>query len=281
MTATATPTPTVRSGRHLRNVELRLGLLAVAVTIFGYLLVQLADKADLPPDLWFFVVAVIGLYVLAHLAVRELAPLSSPVLLPIAAMLNGIGFITISRLDPSLARIQAGWMAAGVAAFAITLGVVRRIRTLERYRYTFLFLGVAALVMPLAPGIGKTINGAPVGRCRAGQLPAGRGREGPARHLLRRVPRRQARAALDRQSADRSHGRPHMKHLGPLLLAWAVSILIMVMQKDLGSSLLFFAVFTAMMYVATGAPRTSWPASSCSWAARRSRTTSSPTCKTA
>jgi cell division protein FtsW (lipid II flippase) len=252
VTATATPTPAVQSGRHLRNVELRLGLLSVAVTIFGYLLVQLADKADLPPDLWFFVVAVIVLYVLAHIAVRELAPLSSPVLLPIAAMLNGIGFITISRLDPSLARIQAGWMAAGVAAFAITLGVVRRIRTLERYRYTFLFLGVVALIMPLAPGIGKTINGA---RLWVGIGPANFQPGEAAKVLL--VIFFAAYLADKREllsSGSRRIGRmvvPNMKHLGPLLLAWAVSILIMVMQKDLGSSLLFFAVFTAMMYVAT------------------------------
>jgi len=122
-----------------RNAELALGLLAVLITGFGYLLVQLADKPNLPPDLWAFLAAVIGLYVVAHLAVRRFAPNSDPTLLPLAALLNGVGFVTISRLDRDLARIQAGWTAAGVAAFVITLVVVRRIRTLERYRYTFLF----------------------------------------------------------------------------------------------------------------------------------------------
>ena len=102
----------------------------------------------------------IGLYVVAHLAVRRFAPNADPTLLPLAALLNGIGFVTISRLDRDLARIQAGWTVAGVAVFVITLVVVRRIRTLERYRYTFLFLGIVALVLPLAPGIGQTINGA-------------------------------------------------------------------------------------------------------------------------
>ena len=119
-----------------------------------------ADKPDVPPDLWVFLATVLGLYVAAHLAVRQFAPRADPTLLPIAALLNGIGFIAISRLDRDLARIQAGWTAAAVGAFVVTLVVVRHVRTLERYRYTFLLLGVAALLLPLLPGIGREINGA-------------------------------------------------------------------------------------------------------------------------
>ena len=252
MSAVTTRAPSPAHPGRLRNLELRLGLIAVAITIFGYLLVQLADKSDLPPDLWFFVAAVIALYVVAHLAVRELAPRASPVLLPLAALLNGIGFVTISRLDPELARVQAGWTAAGIAAFAVTLYVVRRIRTLERYRYTFLFLGVVALVLPLAPGIGKTINGA---RLWVGIGPLNFQPGEAAKVLLviffsaYLVDKRELLA-----SGSRRVGRlvlPAAKHLGPLLLAWAASILIMVQQKDLGSSLLFFAVFAALLYIAT------------------------------
>jgi cell division protein FtsW (lipid II flippase) len=250
----ASPPPASKSptARHRRNVELRLGLVAVAITVFGYLLVLLADKADLPPDLWFFVLAVIGLFVLAHLAVRSLAPEASPVLLPVAAFLNGIGFITISRLDPDLARIQAGWTAAGVGAFWITLAVVRHIRTLERYRYTFLFLGVVALMLPLLPGIGKTINGA---RLWVGIGPVNFQPGEAAKVLLviffaaYLVDKRELLASGSRRIGKLA--LPDPKHLGPLLLAWAVSILVMVQQKDLGSSMLFFAVFAAMLYVAT------------------------------
>jgi peptidoglycan glycosyltransferase len=252
MAAPATVAPVVSQGHRLRNVELRLGLLAVSITVFGYLLVQLADRSDLPPDLWFFVLAVIGLFVLAHLAVRALAPLASPVLLPVAAFLNGIGFVVISRLDPELARVQAGWTAAGIGAFWLTLAVVRRIRTLERYRYTFLFLGVVALMLPLLPGIGKTINGA---RLWVGIGPLNFQPGEAAKVLLviffaaYLVDKRELLA-----SGSRRLGRlvlPDPKHLGPLLLAWAVSILVMVQQKDLGSSLLFFAVFASMLYIAT------------------------------
>jgi cell division protein FtsW (lipid II flippase) len=252
MAAPAAIAPVASRGPRLRNVELRLGLLAVSITVFGYLLVQLADRPDLPPDLWFFVLAVIGLFVLAHLAVRALAPQASPVLLPLAAFLNGIGFVVISRLDPELARVQAGWTAAGIGAFWLTLAVVRRIRTLERYRYTFLFLGVVALMLPLLPGIGKTINGA---RLWVGIGPLNFQPGEAAKVLLviffaaYLVDKRELLA-----SGSRRLGRlvlPDPKHLGPLLLAWAVSILIMVQQKDLGSSLLFFAVFASMLYIAT------------------------------
>ena len=235
-----------------RNIELRLGLVAIAITVFGYALVQLADRPNLPPDLWLFVVAMIGLYVIAHFAVRELAPNADPVLLPLAALLTGVGYVTISRLDPDLARIQAGWMAAGVVAFVITLMVVRRVRTLENYRYTFLFLGVVALLLPLLPGIGKTINGA---RLWVGIGPFNFQPGEAAKVLLvifiagYLVDKRELLA-----SGTRRIGKmmlPRAKYLGPLLLAWGFSILIMVMQKDLGSSLLFFAVFAAMLYVAT------------------------------
>src|SRR5262249_12458152 len=137
-----------------------LGVFALGITTFGYVIVQLADSPNLPPDLWFILGGVIGLFVVAHLAVRRFAPEADPTLLPLAALLTGFGFMLISRLDRDLARVQAVWAAVGVLAFVLTLALVRRVRTLERYRYTFLLLGVAALVLPLFPGIGKEINGA-------------------------------------------------------------------------------------------------------------------------
>ena len=143
-------------------------------------------------------------------------------------------------------------MAAGVAAFVVTLIVVRRVRTLENYRYTFLFVGVVALLLPLLPGFGKTINGA---RLWVGVGPLNFQPGEAAKVLLviffaaYLVDKRELLA-----SGTRRIGRmmlPRARYLGPLLLAWGFSILIMVMQKDLGSSLLFFAVFAAMLYVAT------------------------------
>jgi peptidoglycan glycosyltransferase len=240
------------TARRRRANELGLGLMAVVITSGGYVLLLLAEKPDLPADLWLFLAAMLGLYVIAHLAVRRFAPRADPTLLPIAAALNGIGFITISRLDRDLARIQAGWTAVAVAAFVLTLMVVRRIRTLETYRYTFLLLGVIALLVPLLPGIGREINGARLW-VRVGPLNF---QPGEAAKVLLVV--FFAAYLVDKRELLRSGTRrvlgiavPDPKHLGPLLLAWAFSILVMVREKDLGSSLLFFAVFAAMLYIAT------------------------------
>jgi len=239
-----------------RNAELTLGLLAVVITTGGYVLLALSEGPALPANIWFFLGVLIGLYVVAHFAVRSLAPRADPTLLPLAAVLNGIGFITIARIDrdatDQLAPSQAIWTAVGVLAFIGTLLLVRRVALLERYRYTFLFFGIVALLLPLVPGVGREINGArlwvklgPI-NFQPGEL---------AKVLLvvflagYLVDKREVLARGVRQI-----GRlrvPAAKHLGPLFLAWGFSLVVMIRQKDLGSSLLFFAVFAVMLYVAT------------------------------
>jgi peptidoglycan glycosyltransferase len=235
-----------------RGAELGLGLLAVIVAAFGYLLVQLAQKPDVPPDLWVIFGAVLALFVVAHLAVRRLAPDANQVLLPIAALLNGLGFVTVARLDSNLGRIQAAWTAVSILAFVLTLVGVRRIRTLERYRYSFLFLGMVALLLPLSPGIGKTINGA---RLWVGVGPVNFQPGEAAKVFLALF---FAAYLVDKRELLASGGRrigrmmlPEPKHLGPLLLAWGVSILIMVRETDLGQAMLIFALCGVMLYVAT------------------------------
>ena len=240
-----------------RVSELGLGLLALVVTAGGYVLLLLADEPDLSGQLWGFLVVVLGLFVVAHIATRILAPRADGVLLPLVCLLDGLGFVIISRLDSGLAGddyapAQAMWTAIGIGAFVLTLAVVRRVSILERYRYTFLLLGVGALVLPAVPGIGREINGA---RIWVGIGPL-TFQPGEAAKVLvviffaaYLVDKRELLAAGTRQV-----GRlrlPDPKHLGPLLLAWGVSILVLVRLKDLGSSLLFFAVFAAMLYMAT------------------------------
>lgn len=238
--------------RRRRGAELTLGLLAALVIIGGYLLATLAEETELPPDLPVFLAGVLGLYVVAHVAVRRLAPDADGTLLPIAAVLNGIGFVTISRLDEDLARIQSTWTLVGVAAFVVTLLLVRNVAVLERYRYTFMLLGIAFLLLPLVPGIGRTINGARLW-VEIGPLNF---QPGEAAKVLLTVffaaylvEKRELLSAGSRR-LGRLH-IPDIKHLGPLLLAWGVSIVVMVMERDLGSSLLFFGVFSVMLYMAT------------------------------
>ena len=239
------------TARRRRANELGLGLMAVVATCAGYVLL-LADRPDIPADLWLFLAAVLGLYVVAHLAVRAFAPRADPTLLPIVAMLNGIGFVVISRLDRDLARVQAIWTAVGVGVFVLTLVVVRNIRVLERYRYTFLLLGVGALLIPLVPGVGAEINGARLW-VRVGPVNFQPGEAAKVLLVIFFAAYLVDKRELLAQGTRRFLGMtlPDPKHLGPLLLAWGFSILVMVRQKDLGSSLLFFAVFAAMLYIAT------------------------------
>jgi cell division protein FtsW (lipid II flippase) len=248
-------------GRKRRNAELGLGFLAVVVTIGGYILLALANGPTLPPDLWPLLASIVVLYVVAHLAVRRLAPGADGVLLPLAAVLNGIGFVTIARVDrgltsigsPShLARIQSVWSAIGVGAFVLTLFVVRNVRMLERYTYTFAFLALGLLLVPLVPHIGLTVNGARIW-AHFGPLHFQPGE--PAKVLWVAFFAGYLTQKRELLSAgSRSVGKlrlPAARHIGPLIATWGVSILVLVFEKDLGSSLLFFAVFAAMLYMAT------------------------------
>lgn len=243
-----------RVAHRRRTAELGLLIMALLITGAGYLLTALANAPNIPADLWALLVAMAALMLVAHLAVRRFAPRADATLLPLVALLTGIGFVTISRLDKHLARVQATWTGVGVLAFVVTLMFVRQVRVLERYRYSFMLLGVLALFLPLAPApIGQEINGARLW-ARFGPLQVQPSEVAKvflviffAAYLVER------REVLQEGTLRLGRLRlPHPKHLGPLMLAWGVTIVLMVAQKDLGSSLLFFAIFTAMLYMATG-----------------------------
>jgi peptidoglycan glycosyltransferase len=240
-----------------RATELGLIVLAVIVTAGAYVLASLGARAEIPVDIGPFLLFVLALLLVAHVAVRRLAPEADPILLPLAALLNGLGYVVIAGLNTELAAAQATWTAVGVGAFVGTLMVVRRTRVLERYRYTSGLLGLALIVAPFIPFVGEEINGARIW-VRVGPVNFQPGEFAKValavffagylvdkRELLREGTRRLGPVRL-----------PEPKHLGPILAAWAASLLVMVAQKDLGSSLLFFALFVVMLWVATERP--SW-----------------------
>ena len=240
----------VRASR--RTTELGLIVLAALVTVGAYALASLGKSASLPANVVPFLGIILGLLAAAHVAVRRLAPDADGVLLPMAGLLNGIGYVMIARLDRDLAGLQSLWTAVAVGAFIVTLFVVRRARDLERYRYTFAFLGVGLLLMPLLPVLGRTVNGARIwirlgpATFQPGELAklllaiffAGYLVE--KRELLQTFTRRLGPINL-----------PDPKFLGPVLAAWGFSLVVMIFEKDLGSSLLFFALFVTMLWVAT------------------------------
>jgi cell division protein FtsW (lipid II flippase) len=236
-----------------RNTELGLVLLAGLVTTGAYVLAALGRTARMPADLGPFLGAVLGLLAAAHVATRRLAPDADPVLLPLAGLLNGLGYVFIARLDADLARLQAAWTAIGVAVFVATLAFVRRARDLERARYTLALAGIVLLLAPLAPGVGRTINGARLW-VRVGPLNFQPGELAKialavffASYL---VERRELLAIATRRVGPVA--LPDLRHFGPVLAAWVLSLVVIMAERDLGSSLLFFALFVALLWVATG-----------------------------
>jgi cell division protein FtsW (lipid II flippase) len=241
-----------------RNTELGLIVLGTLVTVGAYLLASLARDATIPANIGPFLAVVLGLQLTAHLAIRRLAPNADGTLVPIAALLNGIGYVFIVRLDEAkanpknLAGLQSAWVAVGILAFIVTLVVVRRVRDLERYRWTIGLLGIGLLLLPLVPGIGREYFGARIW-VSIGPINFQPGEF--AKILLAiffasyLVEKRELLAVSTRRLGPIP--LPDPKHLGPVLLAWAASLIVMISQKDLGSSLLFFTLFVVLLWVST------------------------------
>jgi cell division protein FtsW (lipid II flippase) len=240
-----------------RNTELGLIVLAVIATAAAYVLASLGDRAEIPVDIGPFLLVVLGLLLVAHLAVRRFAPDADPILLPLAALLNGLGYVVIAGLDEELAAAQATWTAVAIAAFSATLVLVPRARVLERYRYTFAFVGFGLVILPFLPLIGREINGARI------WVAVGPVNFQPGEFAKIALAIFFAGYLVDKRELLRSSSRrlgpvllPEPKYLGPILLAWGASLLVMIAQRDLGSSLLFFGLFVVMVWVAT--ERDSW-----------------------
>jgi cell division protein FtsW (lipid II flippase) len=243
-----------------RNTEASLLVISLVIALGGYWLTSLSRSTALPPAIIGYGVAFLVIYAAAHMAVRKLAPGADPLLLPIAMMLNAIGFVLIYRLElpmksPGLAAAQLRWLAVGIAAFIATLYFVKDVRALARFRYTFAFAGVALLLLPMLPVLGRTINGARLW-IRLGPLNFQPSEIAKlclvvffAGYLAER---RELLAVTTRKIGP--IGVPNLKHFGPVLAAWGVSLLVMINQNDLGSSLLFFAIFVGMLWMATGRP---------------------------
>jgi cell division protein FtsW (lipid II flippase) len=236
-----------------RTTELGLLILVTLVTGGAYVLASLGRGADIPADVGPFLGVVLGLLLAAHLAVRRLAPDADGLLLPLAGMLNGIGYVLIARLDAGLAANQAAWAMVGVVAFVGTLAVLRDVRVLERYRYSLALLGVVMLMLPLIPGLGVNINGAQIWIRIAGfsVQPGEFAKVVLAAFLAGYLVEKRDVLTISTRRLGPLHV-PDLRHFGPLLLAWGVALVVMTRQRDLGSSLLFFTLFVLMLYVATG-----------------------------
>ena len=245
--------------RRRRGAELFLLVLALAVGAGAYAAVGLGVEGTIPANMVGYAGWLAALVIGAHVVVRIAAPYADPVLLPVVAALNGLGLAVIHRLDlvdnTTFARQQLIWMTLGVALFAVTLLFLRDHRVLQRFTYTLGLVAILLLLLPLVPGIGATVNGAQIWIRLAGfSFQPGE----VAKVLLviafagYLVLHRDALALAGRRLlfVDLPRGRD----LGPILAMWLISLGILVFQRDLGSSLLFFGLFLVLLYVATERP---------------------------
>lgn len=245
--------------RRRRGAELFLLLIALAVGVGGYAAVGLGAEGRVPADIIGYGGWLAGLMLGAHLVVRLVAPYADPVLLPVVAALNGLGLAVIRRLDiatgDTFAPQQLTWMTLGVILFAGTLLVLRDHRVLARFTYTFGLLAIVLLILPMVPGLGYEANGA---RIWIGVGPFNFQPGEVAKVLL--VVAFSGYLVVHRDALALAGHRllfidlPRGRDLGPILVMWLVSLGVLVFQRDLGSSLLFFGIFVLLLYVATERP---------------------------
>jgi cell division protein FtsW (lipid II flippase) len=253
--------------RSRRGVELVLLLLAIAVVLLAYAEVGLAMQDRVPPDLVYYGAGLLVLSGGLHIVLRLKAKYADPVLLPAATLLNGLGLVMIHRLDLAHPTTRTGtdayafrqliWSAIGVLGAVAVIWVIKDHRMLRRFTYTAMVVGLGLLLLPLVPGLGRTINGSRIWIV-LGPLSFQPGEIAKIalavffagylvthRDVLSLVGPRFLGVAL-----------PRGRDLGPIVVAWLASLGVLVFEHDLGSSLLFFGLFVAMLYVAT--ERRSW-----------------------
>jgi cell division protein FtsW (lipid II flippase) len=226
-----------------RNREL-LNLIVVGmITGLGFASVYIARSEIVSPESLTYAAFFLALYLVAHVVTRMTAPYADPYLLPMAGLLTAIGLTEIYRLNPDDAFRQGLWLVIGVALFSATLVVLRHdYRRLESYKYVIGIGAIALLVLPALPGIGRTINGA---RLWVGVGPF-QFQPGEFAKILLIV----FLAGYLREKREvLAQGR--LKDFGPLLLIWGGAMAVLVQTNDLGSGLLYFGIFLAMLYVAT------------------------------
>jgi cell division protein FtsW (lipid II flippase) len=250
--------PQRRSGpKPNRRTELGLIIFGAMLVSAAYVLATVGTTAKVPANLGAFLAIVLGLALVAHIATRRLAPQASGVMLPLVVLLNGLGYVMVARIDPHYAKLQAAWTAAGVAAYVLTLVVVKRSRDLDRYRYLLLLSGAGLLLLPLVPHIGEDINGARlwihVGPINGQPVEV-------AKIFLciffasYFVEKREMLSVPTMRLGNRLVIDP--RPAGPIIVAWLFAMLILGAENDIGFTLMIFVLFVVMLWVASG--RLAW-----------------------
>ena len=265
--------------------------LALTVGISGYVLTSLNVTDTIPANLLPQIGVLVALAIIGEIGIHFLAPYADPVILPIAVALTGLGLAMIYRLDLSYARRdeavvgfrQALFVGIAIVIAAIILITLRDHRMLRRYTYTFGALSLFLLLLPMIPGLGQETFGARVW-IRLGPVSIQPGelvKITLAIFFAGYLVTNRDNLAIG-GSKFLGMRLPRARDLGPIMIVWLIGIAILVLQRDLGTSLLFFSLFVAMLYVATN--RVSWLFIGFTLFASRRRpppSASSPTCRRA
>ncbi len=227
-----------------RNKELLNLVFASLVASAAFASVAIVDNGLATPRWLGYIGVVFGLYLLAHLVARSTVPYADPTLLPLVGLLTALGLTVIYRLSPDDARRQAVWVTVGIGALVGTLVWLRfDYRVLERYKYLFGVSAVILLLLPSVPGLGHRVNGVKLWI-----------KIGPMQFQPGELAKIFLIVFLAGYLRDKREAlaRGRLKDLGPLLVIWGAAMLVLVQTSDLGSALLNFGIFLAMVYVATG-----------------------------
>ncbi len=251
------PKRVLRGVKARRRTELGLLVAAAVIIVAAYTLMILGNTSKVPNDVVPLLVFMLVLGAVAHVANRIFVPDAVAVVLPIAFLLNGLGYVFILRIDlgtgSNYAPLQAAWTAGGVAAYVLTLVFVRRSRDLDRYRNWILAGGVVLLLLPLVPHFGANINGARlwvrVGHFQFQPVEL-------AKILLcvffasYFAEKRELLTIPTARVGNRLFLDP--RPLIPILLAWGFAIGVIALEDDIGFSALLFTLFIGLLWVTTG-----------------------------
>lgn len=253
--------------RTRRGVELLLLVIAIGVSVAAYVNIGITVQDKVPASTGYYAAGIGLLALIAHFALRYRAPYADPVLLPCAVLLNGLGVAMIHRIDLGLAAVaeangrtpkpaaapqQITWTAVGVVLFLVVILVVRDHRRLQAFTYTAGLAGLVLLVLPLIPGLGVNLNGARIWIRLAG-MSFQPGEFAKLCLVIFFAGYLVVKRDVLTLAGHRFLGLdlPRARDLGPIGIAWVVSLGVLVFESDLGSSLLFFGLFLFLLYVST------------------------------
>lgn len=236
-----------------RNLELALLCIAAPLVILLFAMIALGEGSSLSRENLGVPVGIFIAFLIAHLAIRKLAPGADPALLPLSFALSGIGIAFVTRLAPELAMRQVMWLFFGVVCMLLVLIFLKNLDRIANYKYTLMIVGFLLLLSPLLPVVGQEIYGSRIWLNIAGiSFQPGE----IAKILI--VLFLAGYLAQNREMLSIFTHRigpfkiPDLATLVPLLVMWVISLLIVIFEKDLGSALVVFFVFITMLYVATG-----------------------------